>query len=446
MIKTTIDYYMKCHTEEIWTLQENMNALGPRYTGNKAHQTYIAMIKDKLESYECPVHTDSYSFKRWEATSYSLSVLENDKRKDIPVLSYYPYSGQTPEEGVTSEIVFVKNSRDLKKAAGKIALMAISHPALPSGLIFHTRQKPKNFKKMISHPVVSTQLFASKLHLAEKYGVKGIICYLKNESSGLMKGQYLPFTMPSFQCPTLWVDANIGEKLKRLASRPHKATLTLTADTSEDSKSETLYTIIEGQNKHEAIIVNSHTDGPNAAEENGGIALLALTDYYRQLPIESRDKTLIVVFATGHFRMSEFGVSGRQATSRWLSDHPELWDGKEGHLKAVAGLTIEHLGVTDTIPYEFVYTSNDTMTELYQIATAGRQFHHPVLLKPSKLYFGEGEPLYKAGIPTISLVPAPLYLCAESENGFIDRLHPELMMEQIKSFGHLLNLLNGPYR
>jgi len=42
---------------------------------------------------------------------------------------------------------------------------------------------------------------------------------------------------------------------------------------------------------------------------------------------------------------------------------------------------------------------------------AGRaRAHH--LAPANDTYFGEGEPLFRAGIPTISLVPLPDYLCA----------------------------------
>lgn len=56
----------------------------------------------------------------------------------------------------------------------------------------------------------------------------------------------------------------------------------------------------------------------------------------------------------------------------------------------------------------------------------------------NSIYFGEGQLLYQAGIPTISLVPGLDYLCKETLNGDIDKLNPVLMKEQIDTFFELL--------
>jgi hypothetical protein len=43
----------------------------------------------------------------------------------------------------------------------------------------------------------------------------------------------------------------------------------------------------------EVIIVNTHTDGPNATEENGGLGILALAKYFSRLPKIERRRTLV---------------------------------------------------------------------------------------------------------------------------------------------------------
>jgi len=42
----------------------------------------------------------------------------------------------------------------------------------------------------------------------------------------------------------------------------------------------------------------------------------------------------------------------------------------------------------------------------------------------------------------VSLVPAPVYLCAQSPTGFLERLDPELLYEQLVSFAKLYGSLN----
>jgi hypothetical protein len=64
-------------------------------------------------------------------------------------------------------------------------------------------------------------------------------------------------------------------------------------------------------------------------------------------------------------------------------------------------------------------------------------------LRPvNDIYFGEGEPLYRVGIPTISLVPFPDYLCAAAPTGYIEKLDPKLMYEQIKTFADVVDELD----
>ena len=50
--------------------------------------------------------------------------------------------------------------------------------------------------------------------------------------------------------------------------------------------------------------------------------------------------------------------------------------------------------------------------------------------------------MFKAGIPTIALVPGPDYLCTNSPNGDIDKVNYELMMEQIETFKKIIERLD----
>jgi len=57
----------------------------------------------------------------------------------------------------------------------------------------------------------------------------------------------------------------------------------------------------EGENNNESIIINIHTDGVNVIEENGAVCIC-------------------------------------------MEGNRELWDGENGHMKAIAGITVVHLG------------------------------------------------------------------------------------------------------
>lgn len=438
--------------EEIWDLQNKMNDMGSRLTGNDAHKKYIELLKKEIESYNLPVYEDEQRFMKWEAKKWSLAIHKGSGQiEEIPTTFYYPYSGETDEIGVTGELVWCKNNaRSFKKAKGKIAVVEVTIPTLPTSLILKKRSVyPPNLKipMTLTNSVIGSVLKGPKLEEAAKAGVLGVICVWKNYSFENASMQNLPFTTGYKGCPGLWVDQKAGKRLLESAKKGLKATLVLEAEVDHHATSKTIYSILPGKNEKETIIINTHTDGPNACEENGGIALLSLMRYFARLPKEERNRTLVFVFVTGHFQIPQFGVSHEQASSRWLENHPELWDGIGVNKKAVAGVTIEHLGCsewrdvqsgyrqTNPIEMELVYTGNKTMDEIYLSALEERTKVRSVTLRPhNHIYFGEGQPLYKVGIPTISLVPGPDYLCKETINGELDKLDLELMEEQIQTF------------
>lgn len=453
-IVSNIDFNNFFNKEKVWNFQKMMNNYGARLTGSDAHKKYSEFIKTELESYGLEVFEDKYKFNKWEAKKWKLTIeSEEGCIEEIPTTFYYPYSGQTDKYGVTGELVYCgKGKGNFKKARGKIALVEVIIPSLPSSLILKKRNSfPKELKlpQRITNPVIGSVLKCPDLEKAASEGVLGVICIWKKISYKNALNQYLPFTEGYKGCPSLWVDGEIGDKLKKLSKKNIKANITLEAVIESDSKSNTIYAVIPGNNSDETIIINTHTDGPNSCEENGGIALLTLANYYSKIPLSQRNRTMIFVFVTGHFQLHQFGINNRQATSRWLQDHPELWDGKNSNKKAVAAVTIEHLGCTEwkdnekhltyeqtnEIDIELVYTGNNVMDEIYMKAIEGRTKIRTITLKPrNNIYFGEGQPLFQVGIPTIYLVTAPDYLCKVSLGGEIERLDADLMYEQIQTF------------
>src|SRR4051812_49890109 len=49
------------------------------------------------------------------------------------------------------------------------------------------------------------------------------------------------------------------------------------------------------------IVIDSHTDGTNAVEDNGPVAMVAMLRYFASLPVECRPRTLQFAFSTAHF-------------------------------------------------------------------------------------------------------------------------------------------------
>lgn len=450
---SSIDFNLLLSKEEVWNFQKFINDLGPRLTGSASHKKYNEFIKAELDSYGLEVFEDKYTFNKWEAKSWSLTIEKvGGGIEEIPTTFYYPYSGETGTKGVSGDLIYCGSGGNLKKAKGKIAIVEVRIPSLPGSLILKKRSSvPKGVKlpRRVTNPVVGSVLKGPGLAKAAEEGVLGVICVWRKLSYENALNQYLPFTSGYKGCPSLWVDGKTGDKLKKLAKKKVKANIVLEATIEKEAETNTIYSVLPGNNSKETIIINTHTDGPNACEENGGIALLALAKYFSKIPLSERNRTIIFVFVTGHFQLPQFGMKNRQATSRWLEEHTGLWDGINSNKKAVAAITIEHLGCTEwkdnkkhseysqtnLIDLELVYTGNKIMDQIYLKALEGRTKIRTVTLRPrNNIYFGEGEPLFQVGIPTISLVTAPDYLCKCSKEGEIEKLDMELMDEQIITF------------
>lgn len=439
---------------------ETMNGFGVRLTGSAAHKRFISYVQSQLQDMGLRVYADPYCFNRWEARSASLVLHDVNRTQEIPVSSVFPYSGETPPGGITGELVAVRNKRiAYLEARGKIAVVRVNNlDQLPSRLAFDERRSmpesmhlPDNY----SGPVATSFVNFPFLAVAKAAGVKAVVCIWQGMPDALVQGQYLPFIMDYQGIPALWVNETVGKEVMDAAEAHRHATFTLEAEWEHNCAVESFYCILDGQNSGESVIVNTHTDGTNCIEENGALALLALIRALRNKPLRRKH---IFLFVTGHFRLPDFKDpigGGVQATSRWLADHQNLWNGKRGHLKAVAGVSLEHLGCLDWQPDggayaptgdiapELVYTGNRMMDDIYFNALEGRERVRTVTLRGHNfLHFGEGQPLFNVHIPEISLVTAPDSLCVVSPSHEMEKFDAALMLDQTQTFLNCLTTID----
>lgn len=450
--------------EKIVELEQKMLSYGPRLTGSKAHKDFIELVKKELEDIGLKVGKDTLNMKkRWEPIKWELSIQDGQEKTIIPNATYYPYSGCTPPEGVSGKLIYCgkNNIGSFLGSNNKIAVVKMSIFEAGVGLIFKKRSViPEDYvpPKKLASPVVSSFVFPPMLKRAKLMGAKGVICIMTGCSEGNAAHQYLPFITGYKDCPALWVNESQGEMILKAARKGASANLTLEAKIEENVPTQTIFAVLEGSNPKETILINTHTDGPNAFEENGSIALLSLAKHFSSIPKEKRNRTLVFSFVTGHFQLPQFGSAMNQATNRFLKKHKELWNGVGDNAKAVAGVSIEHLGCTEwrdcedhksfekvsDIDPELVFVANKKMNDVYKKAVEGRKNIKAMTLKPKNLvYFGEGQPMYMARIPTISLVPGPDYLCTNSPDGYIDKINYDLMEEQIATFKKCIEILDG---
>lgn len=423
-----------------------MAKLGPKYTGNPAHAQFVDFLATELKSAGLEIAREHYTFPRWEARRWELSILPaSEKPFRAPVTSYFPYSGQTPASGVTGELVFAGShpSFHLQDLQGKIALIDFA---------CNTRKFGEIYEAWGLHP--SDAAFPSSIRPArgavndltqfQKAGAIGVVLAWTDVSDANAADQYTPFSRPPQNIPGLYVGRETGSQLRSHAARGAKATLILEAATIPDSPTDTVIATLPGS-ADETIIVNTHTDGPNATEENGGLGIVALAKYFSRLPRRERNRTLAFPLTTGHFA-GPWVPSIRGV----IAKYPDLIK------KAVAALTVEHLGckewmddasfhyrATGENEWSVAITENKSTAEALLEALKDSASRRTAVVNPVHGgWLGEGASLARAGIPTIGYIPQPNYLLAGPADGCIEKLSAELLYSQIQDFAKVIHLLD----
>jgi hypothetical protein len=434
--------------KEVWASLEWMAALGPKYTGNEAHVKYVEWLATQLQSSGLTVERDHYTFPRWEAKHWRVGVTPTSGApSDVPVTSYFPYSGQTPPEGVTGDLVYAGSSPDFKLDGlhGKIVLVDFAI-------------KPRDFAQMYQpwgiYP--STAQFPSVLRPArgavndltpfQKAGAAAVILAWTDVSDANAADQYTPFSRPPQGIPGVYVGRDTGAKLKALAAAGAKARVVLDATTTPDSPTDTLIATLPGSKSDETIIVNTHTDGPNATEENGGVAIVALAKYFSKISKSERQRTLVFPLTTGHFALPWVpSIRG------FIDKHPDAVK------SAVAALTVEHLGCMEWMDdatfthyaptgqheWSVAISESKPMGDVLVDALQGSGDQRTGVVNPAHGgWIGEGSALAHAGIPTIGYIPQPNYLLAGPQNGCIDKLNSDLLYSQIQVFAKTIHKID----
>jgi hypothetical protein len=90
-----------------------------------------------------------------------------------------------------------------------------------------------------------------------------------------------------------------------------------------------------GSPKDEQIILVTHTDGPSIAQENGGLAVLGIVDYFSHVPQSERPRTLMVFLDCRHYMP---GMEPAFSAVDWFQRNPDAED------PIVAHVTLEHFG------------------------------------------------------------------------------------------------------
>ncbi|MGO9779306.1 MAG: hypothetical protein ACLPQY_05960 [Streptosporangiaceae bacterium] len=501
---------------EVWNWEQQLVRFGTRYTGSSGHAAYVDWLAGQFSAIPgFTMRTDRLTFDRWLARDFALRVSVPSAighSGPVPLTYYYPYSGQTPPGGVTGPLVDLGayppasgyTTAFWAPARGAIALVRTAPPVfdLNAGQAALGGYQPGKtsgqaaadytaYAAALTHPAWQGIFEPVPLLDARNAGVLGVVVTWTGLPDDEVINQYNPFTTgyPAASglpapgdpgCPAVWVGDSTGTELSGLAaSGQASATLVLTADITVGAATETVWGSLKGSgDTGQNIVINTHTDGPNATEENGGLGLLALARHLAGLP--SRNHDMYFALVTGHFQLPQFTQTipnpknteiGNDATSVWMLDHPGIYQA------AALGVTVEHLGATrwtnDPVTGQYVptggfdwgttYTMQRDITspanaeqEAYLAAVAGVNGSgwpdYPVAtVRPAAafpLYLGEGAPLYAAGLGTVSLCPLPTYLLQAGDAQRpqlldLDKLDQRLMYGEILAFAQTIETLDA---
>ena len=424
-----------------------MAKLGPKYTGNPAHTTFVEFLASHLKEFGLDVARERYTLPRWDARRWEITVTPaSGKSFHAPVTSYFPYSGQTAAAGATGELVYAGHAPSFKLDGlqGKVALIDFATNARkfadmyqPWGIYPADARFPSEYQPARGGVNDLTQF--------QKAGAIGVILAWSDVSDANAADQYTPFSRPLQGIPGLYVGRETGVKLKSLAGSGAKATVVLEADIHPDTPTDTLIATLPGTNSDEVILVNTHTDGPNATEENGGLGILALAKYFAKLPKSERKRTIVFPLTTGHFA-GPWVPSMRGV----IQKYPDMIR------KAVAALTVEHLGckewADDTSLHYKPTGENEWAVAITEYASTGHVLvdalqgssdQKTAVVNPVHGgWLGEGGSLARAGVPTIGYIPQPNYLLAGPADGCIEKLSAERLHAEIEVFAKVIHKMD----
>ena len=461
---------------------QRMVDFGPRLTGNRAHNRFVAWLEKEFTAAGCKLlPCDVYETSRWEVGRFGLDLLEGPGAGAAKVATYFPRSKETPAGGVTGPLVYggaipppslngtdpaalqaalARYPADLATWAqalpsavsgstqGSILLVDIGAPLPTTAGLFaplvtyyngqgetEAELATEDYKRLWLHPGLAMPLgeFAA-------LGVAGVVLIL-DASYEALAGQYLPFEWQNEDVPALYVDRDTGAKLRAAATSRPKARLILTA-TRKTVPTPTVTAILPGASK-ETIIFNTHTDGQGFVEENGPVGFVHLARYFASLPRAKKLKrTLVFAAWPGHMSNDLPQAKG------WIDTHKDLVD------RAAAALTVEHLGCTEwsdstdrgyhaTGRAELfaIWTSQGKMFDLTRDAVVKRDLPRTALLR-APAQFGVGGPFFQAGVPEIGAIAGPEYLLTVSGNGEMDKFDPALAAKQIAFLADLATALD----
>jgi len=426
---------------EIFGWVQDIVSFGSRRTGSEAGIKTAGYIAEQFKSFGLEnVTIEQGDALQWEATNWSLSV----NGVSIPCFymprSFHPKDGQpaafsTGPSGLQREVVYVGDRIDFDDIdiRDKIVVADVLLKDIDLGLMKLAANKvydPEGTLSLFGKSHVdpfSPNNYPRNLINAMDQGAAGFVGILANYiDSNNFHNEDIAYMIRAdayLELPGLWVSRTEGEKIKALiqsANKPTHGVLRL----SGELKTVTYNTVLGylSGSRDETLMIQSHHDSAfsGAVEDASGSAeVLALAKYYSQKPSAERNRRMMFVTMDTHFTEYESH-----------EDFVEKYVKGSENKNIVANLTIEHIALEmleedgkplmtgQVEPRLFIVSDNEKLLELTNNTISGNDYQRALTIRGSLFnddVIEDGIPtdadmIYRAGIPVISLVTAPLYL------------------------------------
>jgi hypothetical protein len=406
---------------------EELDDMGLRATGSPIHEHYIDVLIARLQQAGVTqVRSEPVPVQKWTAGRWSLESAVQPS-EHIATSSYIPYSGSTPAGGVTGSLARVRRGTAPAPGslAGKIAVLEVPSPPVTYSVlteIAYARWDPDSIldpSAPYSRPWGGIGDLISLLDTLPAAGAVGCIAIIDLPAEAA-RGSYFPYDGRVRTVPGVFVDRAVRPHLNALIAVGTPVRLTLTAAT-EPFVSRNVLGLIPGRTD-ELVILNSHTDGTNAVEDNGPNAIIAMAQYLCRLPPASLPRSVMVSLTTGHFH----GGIGQVTLAREHRDST--------FRRAACALTLEHLGalewaedadgqmaLTGRPELGVIFVPENTAMVGASLAALRRAGNGPALVLPPYVpapdspsgygWPGEGTQLWTDGrVMTANYIAGPTYL------------------------------------
>jgi hypothetical protein len=181
------------------------------------------------------------------------------------------------------------------------------------------------------------------LRAAAQAGARAII-FVKDLPRNQLAGHYEPYEGSSWRLPGVWLGVDQGQRLQAALASGQRASARLVLRAGyRNVGTPSLFATVAGASP-QRIVIDSHTDGTNAVEDNGPIAMVAMARYLAGLAPACRPRTVEFSFSTAHFYQRVASPSQRYGGAGQFAAQLDK-DYDAGTVSSV--LTLEHLGAID---------------------------------------------------------------------------------------------------